>query len=60
MAKQTAGICELCGRSDVQLTEHHLTPKEEGGMFLPTERCSVFLAINRFMPYIAIKSLPFA
>ncbi|WP_185184203.1 HNH nuclease-like protein HlpB [Bacillus subtilis] len=36
MAKQTAGICELCGRSDVQLTEHHLTPKEEGGAFLPT------------------------
>ncbi|MFP7693049.1 HNH nuclease-like protein HlpB [Bacillus subtilis] len=36
MAKQTAGICELCGRSDVQLTEHHLTPKEEGGTFLPT------------------------
>ncbi|MDG3074890.1 HNH endonuclease [Bacillus halotolerans] len=36
MAKQTVGICELCGRSDVQLTEHHLTPKEEGGTFLPT------------------------
>ncbi|KFZ41757.1 HNH endonuclease [Anoxybacillus flavithermus] len=25
------GICELCGREDVVLTVHHLTPKEYGG-----------------------------
>lgn len=36
MAKQTIGLCELCGRQEVVLTEHHLTPKEEGGAFLPT------------------------
>lgn len=36
MAKQTIGICELCGRQDVLLTVHHLTPREEGGAFLPT------------------------
>ena len=36
MAKQTIGLCELCGRREVVLTEHHLTPREEGGAFLPT------------------------
>lgn len=36
MAKQTIGLCELCGRQEVVLTEHHLTPREEGGAFLPT------------------------
>ncbi|OLP63702.1 hypothetical protein BACPU_29230 [Bacillus pumilus] len=36
MAKQTIGLCELCGRQDVLRTEHHLTPKEEGGTWLPT------------------------
>ncbi|MGG3485996.1 HNH endonuclease, partial [Bacillus safensis] len=30
MAKQTIGLCEMCGRQDVLLTEHHLTPREEG------------------------------
>jgi len=30
------GICELCERDEVELTVHHLTPKEEGGTFLPT------------------------
>lgn len=29
-------VCELCGRSDVTCTIHHLTPKEEGGTFKPT------------------------
>lgn len=28
--------CELCGRSGVTCTVHHLTPKEEGGAFEPT------------------------
>ncbi|WP_377889859.1 HNH endonuclease [Alkalihalobacillus sp. R86527] len=28
--------CELCGRSGVTCTVHHLTPKEEGGAFGPT------------------------
>lgn len=25
------GKCELCGREDIELTRHHLLPKEEGG-----------------------------
>ncbi len=33
---ETTGSCELCGRSGVVTTVHHLTPKEEGGSFLPT------------------------
>ncbi|MGE6630911.1 HNH endonuclease [Bacillus sp. NPDC077027] len=36
MAKKSIGQCELCGRSNVRRTEHHLTPREEGGTFLPT------------------------
>ncbi|RSK26359.1 HNH endonuclease [Bacillus sp. HMF5848] len=38
MAKKkiTVGTCELCGRDDVEITIHHLTPKEMGGTFLPT------------------------
>lgn len=36
MADSAEGTCELCGRHHVRLTEHHLTPKEEGGTFLPT------------------------
>ncbi|WP_456275922.1 HNH endonuclease [Bacillus sp. AK128] len=28
--------CELCGRSDVETTVHHLLPKEKGGTFGPT------------------------
>ena len=31
-----AGTCELCGREDVEVTVHHLTPKEMGGTFMPT------------------------
>ncbi|MBP3949497.1 HNH endonuclease [Bacillus suaedae] len=34
--KKRVGQCELCERQDVELTIHHLTPKEEGGTFLPT------------------------
>ncbi len=33
--------CELCGRSGVQTTVHHLTPREKGGSSLPTAKlCS--------------------
>ncbi|PYZ96871.1 hypothetical protein CR205_14435 [Alteribacter lacisalsi] len=34
--KSGRGICELCLREGVRLTEHHLIPKEEGGTFLET------------------------
>ncbi|MDR4949548.1 HNH endonuclease [Neobacillus cucumis] len=27
------GICELCGRKEVETTVHHLLPKEMGGTF---------------------------
>ncbi|WP_462410851.1 HNH endonuclease [Neobacillus sp. Marseille-QA0830] len=27
------GICELCGREEVEITVHHLLPKEMGGTF---------------------------
>jgi 5-methylcytosine-specific restriction enzyme A len=30
------GTCELCGRENIELTVHHLTPREEGGSHLPT------------------------
>ncbi|MFD2673294.1 HNH endonuclease [Marinicrinis sediminis] len=30
------GTCELCGRTEIDLTVHHLVPKEEGGVHLPT------------------------
>ncbi|MFD2614290.1 HNH endonuclease [Paenibacillus gansuensis] len=33
---ERTGLCELCGREDVETTKHHLTPKEEGGTFLGT------------------------
>lgn len=36
MAKNGLGTCELCKRKEVETTEHHLTPKEKGGTFLPT------------------------
>ncbi|PCK22041.1 hypothetical protein CEY02_05695 [Bacillus pumilus] len=35
MSTQSIGLCELCGRQKVLLTEHHLTPREEGGTYLP-------------------------
>ncbi|OLS40403.1 restriction endonuclease [Bacillus sp. MRMR6] len=31
-----SSVCELCGRSDVETTIHHLLPKEMGGTFGPT------------------------
>ncbi|MFE8700305.1 HNH endonuclease [Cytobacillus sp. FJAT-54145] len=34
--KGTTGTCELCLREGVEITVHHLTPKELGGTFLPT------------------------
>ncbi|WP_027409047.1 HNH endonuclease [Anoxybacteroides tepidamans] len=36
MGKKHPTVCELCGREGVQTTLHHLTPREEGGTFLPT------------------------
>lgn len=36
MGKSYPTTCELCGREGVKTTLHHLTPKEEGGTFLPT------------------------
>lgn len=34
--KNQIGTCELCSREEVEVTVHHLTPKEMGGTFLPT------------------------
>ncbi|MDZ5470264.1 HNH endonuclease signature motif containing protein [Bacillus sp. 31A1R] len=34
--KSLVGTCELCLREEVEVTVHHLTPKELGGTFLPT------------------------
>ena len=34
--KRDIGTCELCEREEVEITVHHLTPKEMGGTFLPT------------------------
>jgi len=31
-----SSVCELCGRSPVETTVHHLTPREEGGSYGPT------------------------
>ncbi|UOY92085.1 HNH endonuclease [Ectobacillus sp. JY-23] len=36
MGKRLYGTCELCKRDDLELTVHHLTPKELGGTFEPT------------------------
>lgn len=36
MAKSSVGTCELCYREEVERTEHHLIPREEGGTFLET------------------------
>ncbi|MGG3914696.1 HNH endonuclease [Rossellomorea vietnamensis] len=36
MSKRAIGACELCARRNVEITIHHLTPKEVGGTFLPT------------------------
>lgn len=29
-------LCELCGRSKLDTTVHHLTPREEGGKYMET------------------------
>ncbi len=34
--KNKKGQCQLCEREGVETTIHHLTPREEGGSFLPT------------------------
>lgn len=34
--KKQIGTCALCCRENVEVTVHHLTPKELGGTFLPT------------------------
>ncbi|HAQ08391.1 MAG TPA: hypothetical protein DCR24_13060 [Bacillus bacterium] len=34
--KNQTGKCELCCREDVDVTVHHLTPKEMGGTLMPT------------------------
>ncbi len=34
--KRDIGTCKLCEREEVEITVHHLTPKEMGGTFLPT------------------------
>ncbi|WP_236329299.1 HNH endonuclease signature motif containing protein [Paenibacillus auburnensis] len=36
MKGQAAGTCELCGRSPLATTVHHLTPREKGGAMQPT------------------------
>lgn len=41
MAKKGLGTCELCRRQEVETTEHHLTPKEKGGTFLPTAQLCI-------------------
>lgn len=35
------GICELCKRQPVDLTVHHLVPKEEGGRFSDTAQICI-------------------
>jgi 5-methylcytosine-specific restriction enzyme A len=34
--KKQIAKCELCGREEVEVTIHHLVPKEMGGTFMPT------------------------
>lgn len=31
--KQTEQVCELCGREVLNLSRHHLVPREEGGRY---------------------------
>lgn len=53
MAKaMQVGKCELCGRDDVEVTIHHLTPKEMGGTFLPTANLCIpcHKQIHAFFP----------
>jgi hypothetical protein len=39
--KTETGGCELCLREEVEITVHHLTPKEMGGTFLPTAKLGI-------------------
>ncbi|WP_309120089.1 hypothetical protein [Paenibacillus sp.] len=39
--RKEVGACALCGRDGVETTVHHLTPKEEGGAFLPTAKLCI-------------------
>jgi hypothetical protein len=41
MPKKALGTCGLCRRQEAETTEHHLTPKEKGGTFLPTARLCI-------------------
>ncbi|WP_338780949.1 HNH endonuclease signature motif containing protein [Metabacillus sp. FJAT-52054] len=36
MGKKQLGRCGLCRRNDVEITIHHLIPKEMGGAYLAT------------------------
>ncbi|MTH53324.1 HNH endonuclease [Bacillus mangrovi] len=36
MGRKMTGKCELCGRTDAELTVHHLVPREMGGTFMAT------------------------
>ncbi|MBY0011110.1 HNH endonuclease [Paenibacillus typhae] len=36
MKGQPSGTCELCGRSPLTTTVHHLVPREKGGALQPT------------------------
>ncbi|WP_342565911.1 HNH endonuclease signature motif containing protein [Paenibacillus sp. FSL R7-0345] len=36
MKGQPSGTCELCGRSPLATTVHHLVPREKGGALQPT------------------------
>jgi len=36
MEEGNMGVCELCGRNNVETTVHHLLPREMGGSFGPT------------------------
>jgi 5-methylcytosine-specific restriction enzyme A len=35
------GMCELCGRNEIETTIHHLLPKEMGGNYGPTANLCV-------------------
>jgi 5-methylcytosine-specific restriction enzyme A len=39
--RKQVGSCELCDREEVEVTVHHLTPKEMGGTFMPTDELCI-------------------
>lgn len=51
-----AGTCELCLREDIDITVHHLTPKEMGGTPSCPPRNYAYPAISRFTLYIRMQS----